>query len=135
MSRPLIRLTSTSQNSTAAICRTVAPVTAPVAAVTAATAGSSTLAKEVIPEMASRPRPSREFTSVTATAVTARVPASAAAGISCRLSPRWRLSATPHTSSTSRISTPDRTARRTTPAISRLPVSRICSRPSSRPVP
>ena len=101
----------------------------------AATAGSSTLEKEVMWAMVSRPSPIREWTSPTATAATARVPARAEAGTGSRPVPPYRLSARAHSSTITRMSTPERTARRATPASSPVPVSSSWSSPSSRPVP
>ena len=106
-------------------------MTAPVAAVTAATAGSSTLAKERISSSAPAPIPIREFTSATATAVTARVPASVTAAPPLAPKLSCAVSANPTSSRMASSSTPDRTARRTIPWISRLPVSSSVPIPSS----
>ena len=129
-----MRLMSTSENSAAAICLAAAPVTAPVAAVSTAAVGSSTLAKEVIRSMLPVPMPSREFTSAAATAATASVPAREAAFTLPRPSSPTD-SARAQNSRITSSSAPDRAARRTAPLSSRVPVSSRPSSPSSRVVP
>ncbi len=132
--RALMRLMSTSENSAAAICLAAAPVTAPVAAVSTAAVGSSTLAKEVIRSMLPVPMPNREFTSAAATAATASVPAREAALTLPRCVPPTD-SARAQNSRITSSSAPDLPALFSAPLSSRVPVSSRLSSPSSSVAP
>ena len=98
-----MRVMSRSEKSRVAACRTTAPVTEPQAAVAVAMVGMSTLEKASIWSIASRPSPSMDAVSDTATRVMTVTPMRSAVRVMA-LWPDWnRVLPTPQNNTTSSI--------------------------------